>query len=153
MLPCFQVYCMVRLRTYCQSLYLRLYGFSCYILYIECALTHNEWTLDISAQTNFSTPFADFPLLDYVDHLLPLEQPPYVLKQFKCSPLFFDFLYIYIYIFHDFYFILFFVSSFKTISISSTNPTLALFIVNWLPCARLLWYPYPDTLILMVWYF
>ena len=48
-----------------------------------------------------------FPLLDYVDHLLPLEQPPYVLKQFKCSPLFIDFfLFIFfIYIFHDFYFI------------------------------------------------
>ena len=124
--------------------------FLCYILYIECALTHNEWKLDISAQTNFCTPFADFPLLDYVDNLLPLEQPPYVLKQFKCSLLFID-LFLFLYIFHDFYFI-FFVSSFKTISMSSTNPTLALFIVNWLPCARLLWYPYPDTLILMVWY-
>ena len=120
--------------------------FSCYILYIECALTHNEWTLDISAQTNFCTPFADFPLLDYVDHLLPLEH----LKQFKCSLLFIDF--IYIYIFSMTFYYIFFVSSFKTISMSSTNPTLALFVVNWLPCARLLWYPYPDTLILMVWY-
>ena len=92
-----------------------------------CPITHNEWTLDISAQTNFCTPFADFPLLDYADHLLPLEQPPYVLKQFKCSLLFIEF---FLYIFHDFYFILFFVSFFKTISISSTNPTLALFIVN-----------------------
>ena len=122
--------------------------FSCYILYIECALTHNEWTVDISAQTNFFTPFADFPLLHYVDHLLPLEQPPYVLKQFKCSLLFIDFFIYFLWLL----FILF-VSSFKTISMSPTNPTLALFIFNWLPCARLLWYPYPDSLILMGWYF
>ena len=117
-----------------------------YFVYWMCP-THNEWTLDISAQTNFCTPFADFPLLDYVDHLLPLEQPPYVLKQFKCSLLFIDFFIYFPWL------LFFFVSSFKTISMSSTNPTLALFIVNWLPCARLLWYPYPDTLILMVWYF
>ena len=123
--------------------------FLCYILYIECALMHNEWTLDISAQTNFCTPFANFPLLDYVDHLLPLEQPPYVLKQFKCSLLFIDFFFF----FSPWLSFYFFVSSFKTISMSSTNLTLALFIVNWLPCARLLWYSYPDTLILMVWYF
>ena len=56
-------------------------------------------------QTNFCTPFADSPLLDYADHLLPLEQPPYVLKQFKCSLLFIDFC---IYIFYDFYLISFF---------------------------------------------
>ena len=39
-----------------------------------------------------------------------------------------------------------FVSSFKKISIYSTNPTLALFIVNRLPYARLLWYPYPEVI-------